>query len=691
MTWSIALDPLVPTWLVIVFATVGLSLALAALVRRVRGAVIRALAVAAVAVALLNPSLRQEIRTPLSSVVAVVVDESQSQGIENRTAETEQIRTQVERDLAGLDGIEVRTVVVDRTTGADADGTRLFDAAYDALSDVPPDRVAGALLITDGQVHDAPEAGAEPGIAGPVHALVTGRPDEIDRRIVLDRVPRFGLVDSIPNVELTVEDQGAGEGSGTARLVVRRDGEEIASRDVPIGRKVSVPVDIAHGGDNIFEFEVEPRDGELSTVNNQAVAIIDGVRDNLRVLLVSGEPHAGERTWRNLMKSDASVDLVHFTILRPPEKQDGTPINELSLIAFPTRELFSEKIDQFDLIVFDRYHRRNVLPSLYFDNIAQYIRNGGAVLVSSGPDYAGLQSIFYTPLADVLPAEPTGQVLEQAFYPEVSALGDKHPVTRDLPGAAGDPPDWSQWFRLIDATPITGDTVMTGPDDKPLLILARQGEGRIALMLSDQIWLWARGFEGGGPYVPLLRRLAHWLMKEPELEEEALRLSARGQDLMVERQTLGDTSEPVLLTGPDGTEQTVTLQEAEPGLWRADVPVGDVGIYRATAGDRTAIAHVGPPNPREIADLRSTTDRLAAVANASGGSVVRAVDDGAIELPRLTLRDAGERMNGLGWIGFKRSAASSLEGVQQIPLFSGFLGLAVLLGVIGATWFREGR
>ena len=414
----------------------------------------------------------------------MVVDQSQSQGIENRTAETEEIRAQVERGLSGLDGIEVRTVVVDRASGAGADGTRLFDAAYDALSDVPPDRVAGALLITDGQVHDAPEEGADSGIAGPVHALITGRPDEIDRRIVLDRVPRFGLVDSIPNVELTVEDQGAGEGSGTARLTVRRDGEEIASRDVPIGRRVSVPVDIAHGGDNIFEFEVGPRDGELSTVNNQAVAIIDGVRDNLRVLLVSGEPHAGERTWRNLLKSDASVDLVHFTILRPPEKQDGTPINELSLIAFPTRELFSEKIDQFDLIVFDRYHRRNVLPSLYFDNIAQYIRNGGAVLVSSGPDYAGLQSIFYTPLADVLPAEPTGQVLEQPFYPHVSALGDKHPVTRDLPGAAGDPPDWSQWFRLIDADPITGDTVMTGPDGKPLafeILVQSSEQERIAL------------------------------------------------------------------------------------------------------------------------------------------------------------------------------------------------------------------
>jgi len=691
MTWSLAFDPLVPVWLVIAFAAVGLALVLAAAVRRVRGAVIRVLAVAALAVALLNPSLRQEIRTPLSSVAAVVIDHSQSQGIENRLDETAAIREAVEAQLGDLDGIEVRSVVVDRAEGAGADGTKLFGAAYDALSDVPPDRVAGAILITDGQVHDAPAGGADPGISGPVHALVTGRPDEIDRRIVLDRVPRFGLVDTMPNVELTVEDQGAGEGGGTARLTIRRDGEEIATRQVPVGQRVTVPVEIAHGGDNIFEFEVDPREGELSDVNNRAVAIIDGVRDNLRVLLVSGEPHPGERTWRNLLKSDASVDLVHFTILRPPEKQDGTPINELSLIAFPTRELFSEKIDEFDLIVFDRYHRRNVLPSLYFDNIAQYIRNGGAVLVASGPDYAGLQSIFYTPLADVLPAEPTGEVVEEPFYPQVSELGDKHPVTRDLPGAAGDPPDWSEWFRLIDSIPGEGDTIMTGPNDKPLLVLSRRGEGRIALMLSDHVWLWARGFEGGGPYVPLLRRLAHWLMKEPELEEEALRISAEGGELVVERQTLGDSAAPVTLTAPGGEERTITLEEAEPGLWRASVDVDNVGIYRAADGERTAIAHVGPPNPREIADLRSTTERLAPVAAATGGSVVRAVSDGAVDLPRLTLRDAGERMSGLGWIGLKRSEASSLEGVQQIPLLSGFLGLAVLLGLIGATWFREGH
>ena len=130
---------------------------------------------------------------------------------------------------------------------------------------------------------------------------------------------------------------------------------------------------------------------------------IDGVRDKLRVLLVSGEPHAGERTWRNLLKSDANVDLVHFTILRPPEKLDGTPINELSLIAFPVRELFQQRINDFQLIIFDRYARQGIVPPIYLDNIAKYVRNGGAVLVAAGPDYAGPTSIWHTPLDAVLP------------------------------------------------------------------------------------------------------------------------------------------------------------------------------------------------------------------------------------------------------------------------------------------------
>ena len=425
----------------------------------------------------------------------------------------------------------------------ETDGTRLFTALTAALSDVPHDRVAGAIIVTDGRVHDVPTDAASLGFGAPVHALITGHKNERDRRVVLVTTPRFGIVGQSQTIAYRVEDQGASP--GTAQIVVQRDGETIDTRSVRIGQQVNISVQIPHAGPNIVEIEASPLENELTLVNNRAVVSIDGVRDKLRVLLVSGEPHAGERTWRNLLKSDAAIDLVHFTILRPPEKQDGTPIHELSLIAFPTRELFQQKINEFQLIIFDRYARQGVLPILYFDNIARYVRAGGAVLIAAGPDYASQTSLWRTPLESVLPAEPNGRTTDTPFRAKLSDLGKRHPVTRGLEGSEEDPPHWSRWFRLVDTRATKGTKVMDGPDGKPLLMLSREGEGRVALLLSDHIWLWARGYEGGGPHLDLLRRLSHWLMKQPDLEEEALRILVRGRDITVQRQTMADSVEEV--------------------------------------------------------------------------------------------------------------------------------------------------
>ncbi len=354
-----------------------------------------------------------------------------------------------------------------------------------------------------------------------------------------------------------------------AKVVVRRDGDVINERTVLSGQTVNIDIDVKHAGPNIVEIEASPLDNELTLVNNRAVVAIDGVRDKLRVLLVSGEPHSGERTWRNLLKSDPSVDLIHFTILRPPEKQDGTPINELSLIAFPTRELFTPapqgKLNEFNLIIFDRYARQGVLPMPYFDNIARYVRGGGAVLVSAGPDYASTTSIWRTPLDSVLPAEPVG-VSEKPFYAHLSDAGKRHPVTRGLEGSASEPPHWSRFFRTVETRNATIPPVMTGADGKPLLLLSRYGEGRVALLLSDHIWLWARGYEGGGPHLDLLRRMSHWLMKQPDLDEEALRLQTQGKDLAVLRQTMSDSVAPVTITSPSGKTRELTLNASEPGF-----------------------------------------------------------------------------------------------------------------------------
>ena len=688
MNLGVAFAPLVPVYVLWAVTAAAGVVALLLFVSRSRGATMRALALALIALALASPSLTREDREPLSSVAVVVVDKSPSQNFGERAQQTEETRAAIVARLGKIPGLDLRVVEAGQSDG-ETDGTRLFTALGAALADVPADRIAGAIMITDGRVHDVPAEAGALGFAAPLHALITGSKNERDRRVALIGAPRFGIVGQSQTITYRIEDQGAHERG--AEVTVRRDGEVIDSRPVPIDVPQRIEVPIPHGGANIVEIEVSPLPGELTTVNNRAVVSIDGVRDKLRVLLVSGEPNAGERTWRNLLKSDASVDLVHFTILRPPEKQDGTPINELSLIAFPTRELFQQKIGEFQLIIFDRYARQGVLPMIYFDNITRYVRDGGAVLVAAGPDYASQTSIWRTPLDAILPAEPSGNVTERGFHARLSELGKRHPVTRDLEGADSEPPHWSRWFRLVDTRNTTGTAVLQGPDNKPLLVLSRQGEGRVALLLSDQLWLWARGFEGGGPHLDLLRRLSHWLMKEPDLEEESLRLTVTGHQLLVRRQTMAEDVADVTLTSPGGEKRTLKLTPTEPGVWQTVATTSELGLWRATDGKLTALVNIGPANPREFAEVTSTTEVLAPITTATGGDSRRLDDGGGLSVPRILAVRSGDTYKGDDWIGLKMRDASVVRGIGVLPVFAGLLGLLLLLGSLAGTWAREGR
>src|SRR5579864_7112367 len=688
MNYGIAFTPLIPSPVLWTALAAIVVIAALLLVGRPRGAWLRLCALGLLLLALANPSFTREEREPLSSVAAVVVDKSPSQNFGDRTNETARTQQALVDSLKKIPGLEVRVVEAGQADG-ETDGTKLFGAVSSALSDVPVDRVAGAFLITDGRVHDIPANAAALGFQAPVHALITGRKDERDRRIAISAAPRFGIVGQAQTITYRLDDQGVT--GQRAKVTVRVDGETINERIVLGGQTVNVDIDIKHAGPNIVEIEASPLENELTLVNNRAVVAIDGVRDKLRVLLVSGEPHSGERTWRNLLKSDASVDLVHFTILRPPEKQDGTPINELSLIAFPTRELFQQKIGEFQLIIFDRYARQGVLPIIYFDNITRYVRDGGAVLVAAGPDYASQTSLWRTPLDAILPAEPDGNVTDQAFRPTLTELGRRHPVTRGLDGADSNPPNWSEWFRVVDTRNTTGTAVMQGPDAKPLLVLSREGEGRVALLLSDHIWLWARGFEGGGPHLDLLRRLSHWLMKEPDLEEEALRLKMSGRNLVVQRQTMADSVADVTLTSPSGTSRTLKLEPTEPGVWEKSIVADELGLWRATDGKLNALTNIGPANPREFAEVTSTPEVLAPIANATGGSSRRLDDGSGLSVPRILAVRSGGTYSGDDWIGLKMRDASVVRGIGVLPVFAGLLGLLLLIGSLAGTWAREGR
>jgi hypothetical protein len=685
--WSLTFAPLVPLPLLIGLAVLAAVAAGVALVLAGRGAILRALALAVLAIALADPSLVFEDREPVKDVVAVVVDKSASNRLADRSQQTQAAQAEVERQLRGVAGVETRTIEVTDQQGA-GDGTRLFEALANGLADVPSERVAGAILLTDGLAHDAPANAEALGLRAPLHVLTTGREREIDRRIVLVDSPRFGIVGKEQNVRLRVVEKG---GPGRAAITVRRDGEIIARREAIAGQTIQVPVRIDRGGPNVIEIEAAPLDNELTLANNRAVITIEGVRDKLRVLLVSGEPHPGERTWRNLLKADANVDLVHFTILRPPEKQDGTPINELSLIAFPTRELFQVKIKDFDLIIFDRYANQSILPLVYFDNIVRYVRDGGALLIAAGPEYSGAQSLARTPLGQILPAQPDGSVFDEAYRARVSEPGKRHPVTRDLPGSEVEPPRWGEWLRLVGARARSGSTVMTGPGDRPLLLLAREQKGRVALFLSDHAWLWARGFRDGGPHLDLLRRLGHWLMKEPDLEEEALRASARGRNIEIERQTLGDNPAPATITAPDGSVRTVPFEPGRPGLFVARTAASEFGLHKITTENLTAFASVGPENPRELMEVVSDPGKLQALAEATGGSSRRIGQENGsgVTIPRIVPVRSGRQFAGADWIGLRISDSGIVRGVSISPLFVGLIGLAILFGALVAGWIGE--
>ncbi|UWR37372.1 MULTISPECIES: hypothetical protein [Sulfitobacter] len=679
MTGTVLFDPLIPLPLLIGLAVLAAIGVLLAVWRGLSGWALRGLAAVVVLGALAGPSYQTEDRAPLSDIVLLLEDESASQRLADRADQSDTAAEAMADRITARPNTELRRITV--PDGAEDAGTRLMTTLADALAEEPRARIAGILAVSDGRVHDAD---LPLDLPAPLHLLQTGRAADWDRRLTVRNAPAFAIIGEPVTLTLRIDDLGAApEDGGLTRLDISVDGEDPQSFDVPIGQDLELPVALPHGGRNVIRFSLPEAPGELTDRNNAALIQMNGVRDRLSVLLVSGEPHPGGRTWRNLLKSDSAVDLVHFTILRPPDKQDGVPVNELSLIAFPTRELFMDKIDDFDLIIFDRYQRRGILPALYLDNVAQYVRKGGAVLVAAGPDFASADSLYRSPLGTVLPATPTARVLEEAFPPVVTDIGQRHPVTAELPGKG----DWGRWLRQIDVTAERGDVVMSGADDRPLLVLDRVDEGRVALLASDHAWLWNRGYEGGGPQLELLRRLAHWMMKEPELEEEALTATAQGRTMRITRRTLDETVPPVTITAPDGSTTEVPLGPAGPGRFEAEFTGEEMGLYRLENGEEVTVIGLGPAAPREFIETIASDAALRPAIDTLRGGVAR-VEDG---LPRLRDVRLGRPAAGRGWLGLTPRGAYETRDVRQTPLLPGWLVLLLSALFIIAAWLREGR
>ena len=680
MTESVIFSPLLPLPVIGLAALVVVLFTAIALMRGLSGWALRGLGALLVVGALVQPMYQSEDRTPLKDIVVLLIDQSASQTLLGRARITENRTAEIEAALAARPNTQVHRIEVN--DGPDDTGSLLMTALSEQLSKLPSERIAGIILLSDGLLHDLELA---PELPAPLHLMLSGKKSDWDRRVTVKNAPAFAILDEEITLTLRIEDSGAAPATPViVPLIISVDGGPPQSYQVPLNQDLSLPITLPHAGRNIIQFETPKVAGELTDRNNSALVQINGVRDRLRVLLVSGQPHAGGRIWRNLLKSDSAVDLVHFTILRSPNKQDGVPVDELSLIPFPTRELFMEKIHDFDLIIFDRYKRRGILPALYLDNVVDYVRNGGAVLVAAGPDFASANSLYRSPLSNILPAEPTARVITKPLRPKLTAVGQKHPVTANL---SSDKTEWGRWLRQIEVTQKSGHILMSGADERPLLILDRQGEGRVALLASDHAWLWHRGFEGGGPQRELLRRLAHWMMKEPDLEEETLTARAYGDGLKIIRQSLQDNIAPVTVTSPSGNKSLLNLKQTAPGRFEADLQTDELGLYRLIGDGQSSVVGLGPTAPREFEHTIATAELLKPLITSTGGGVIRMT----AALPGLRDVRPGRKAAGRGWIGLTPRKAFETRDITQLALLPPWLVLLLIAGLITAGWLREGR
>jgi len=656
----ISFSPLL-AWPVLTAAGIaGLIAIIIAVAVRARGAVWRIPGFMLLFLMLCGPSYLVQTRRSLPDIAVLLLDQSQSMAIGQRAAMASVALKKLHADARDIPNLEFR--VLDVPAAADG-GTALFAALHDGLADIPPAQLAGVVAITDGEVSDAPK---QLGFRAPLTTLLTAKGEETDRELRLDNAPAYGLVGQNVQLGFTVIDHGAGDNGAAVPVTVSANGTIIWSQDVAAGTPVSVAVPVRHAGPATISVQAGRLAGEISTLNNQAAFTLNGVRKRLEVLLISGAPNLGERSWRVLLKSDPAVQLVHFTILRSPgEIMDALP-NELALVPFPVQQLFSDDIGKFDLIILDQFDASGLLPAQYLTNIANHVQQGGALLAEVGPEFAGDASLAYTPLGPVLPAVPAAPgTATQVFAPSITALGARHPVTGPFAGMTLAP-----WYRQEIATPTAGDVLMQGINGAPLLILAKTGQGRVGMLLSDQFWLWTRGGAQAGPALPLLRRTVHWLLDEPALEAEALTATIQSGKLTVQRQTLSENypGDATIIT-PAGQQMTLKLVQTSPGNYAASRSAGQPGVWQVHEGGLNAAAAQTPENALEYQDLAATSHWLQPLSR----SVIWLGQNPAPDLTPM----------------LQRRFASAVTGTRDVPLLPPLPSMLVALALLAAAWWRE--
>ncbi|MFN8694398.1 MAG: hypothetical protein ACK5XX_08355 [Holosporales bacterium] len=557
---QIVFAPVVPIWLLVLLLPL-LLLAVYAALPRWPARILASCGVLVCLLLLLNPARLREERAAVPDTLLLLRDTTLSNQLGERPASTEAAIAAV-KQWAAAQNIEVREQSL---TGSERAG-------------VTPETSA-VVVVGDG--HHL-EALAASGV--PVSVLLTDDPARPDAAPRLLEAPGFGLVGQAPTVRIFLNEPG------TLRVVSAAGAE---TQTLTAGEhSLTLPPLVA--GANVFYLQQDTLPGEVIANNNAFSFVINGVRERLKVLLVSGFPHPGTRVWRDVLLRDPAVDLVHFTILRRPESVDAARRDELSLIPFPVDELFGARLRNFDIVILDQYNQRGLLADAYLYNIAEFSRNGGALLLVTGAEFSGSASLAASPLAAVLPLRP----LQGAAVPQqLMRAGDI---------ALAQPPLKLTARGAIPAALNNMSISVYTADEQQIIAVedAKKPSGRVAHINSGGLWQSGRIPAEQQQYYALLQRLTQWLLRYPGTESSPARLTLSPEGLVASGVTLWTPSGSEAIEGG-----TITRVTPPPG------------VYAVTTSDGIVSGAVNWTDAKETNSIEIDIKAVEAVTDETGGTV----------------------------------------------------------------------
>lgn len=672
--------------------------------RKIPGTTLRSGAAAAVFAALANPQAIDEEKRVLPRVIPVFMDESASLG--SRGSYVKETFSLLESQLSALGPVTLRQVSFGNDEmSASKPGTHLAQTMQMTLNTIPEDEMGAVFIVSDGIVADINNIAGK-NINAPVHALIVGEEGEEDFYLDVISAPSIGIVGEEQNIEFSVVDGKSSDlHTATASVSIFYNGQKVRTNTIPVNDPQNIVLseiypDGLQLGPNLIDIHIEGIETganrtpeEVSYENNRITIITEGISDRENWLLFTGEPGPGTRLWRNMLTSGASNRLLHFSYLRPLDKEDMTPLRDLATTVLPVVEVFEQKLSEQDVVIFDNYTFNGVIPASYFTHLNRYVEEGGSLIIVGADTLTSPASIAKTTLSEIMPLLPLEDALvyTNGFVPAVTEDGLRHRITGDI--VESSPPEtWGPWYMLAQTVARPEATVLLEDGaGTPLLAIQTVGKGRVAMLGSNQATVWAAGHKGGGPAVDLYENLAGWLIRNPKFDDENLRLVEKGGQIAVELRTMKDTVDPVRITKPSGETFDVLPELSTPGVYTFQFPVHEKGGYRAQRqGAEATEAYVvsGHEDEEEIKKVISTTAPFELLTSAHQGRTVRVITaEGGVLLPQI--QNAGDVQEGdYATLAVNMQEKTETIGANDRPLLPYWLYGGLIAGCLVAS-FRQ--